>query len=256
VPAGDAADAALAPARTGHLELDADGDVWSRRMADGDGTRLVLFNDDRGRRVVDVRPCALPATLTRWDPASGTVAEPFEVYGSLRVTLEPGELVCLRVGHAPGAAPGTRVPAARVLDQGWVLTADGSERPVDVHEGWERQGLAAYSGIGEYRTVFDVTDDALDWPEWELLLPGVATSAEATLNGTRVGRWGWGPFSCALGPSVLRPGRNELTVRVASTAANHYYAGTPHQGGAAEPSGLTLPPRLRPRLRACPVDGS
>ena len=88
----------------------------------------------------------------------------------------------------------------------------------------------------------------LDWPVWELVLPAVHTSAEVELNGRIVGRWGWGPYRCPIDATVLRLQGNELRIRVASTAANHYYAGTPHQNGRLEPSGLTAAPVLRPLL--------
>jgi hypothetical protein len=219
--------------------------VWSRRAGDADGTRVVLFNDDGGRRVVNLRPSSLPAPVTRFGLQDGSVGEPFEVAGALSITLEPGEVVCLCLGEGPLAVPDTRV-----LDTGWTLSAGDISGAVDVYRGWERQGAGDFSGVGEYRTVFEMRGEALEWPEWELILPDVRTSAEAELNGRAVGRWGWGPFRCAVGQGVLRSGRNELRIKVASTAANSYYAHSAHRAGPAEPSGLVRPPRLRPRLGA------
>jgi hypothetical protein len=76
----------------------------------------------------------------------------------------------------------------------------------------------------------------------------VHTAAELELNGTPIGRFGWPPITCPVPVGLLRAEDNELRVRVASTAANRYYAGTGQQGGDLDPSGLTMAPLLRPRL--------
>jgi len=243
IPSPAAVESPLDRSLAGHVEVDCDGAVWSRRALDAEGTRIALFNDDDRERAVHVRPSQLPAQVTRWRPESGVVEAPFEIDGSLRLSLAPGELACWQLTH------GTRtVPAPLIMDRGWVLTVGAAGQPVDVDRGWEQQGWNEYSGIGEYQNTFDLTAEALAWPDWELLLPVVHTSAEAEINGQTVGRWGWAPFRCDVASSTLRPGRNELRIRVASTAANHYYAGTRHQAGPADPSGLAAAPRLRPRL--------
>lgn len=243
IPSPAAVEPRLDRSLAGHPEVDCDGAVWSRRALDAEGTRIALFNDDDCERTVHIRPSQLPAQVTRWRPESGVVEAPFEIDGSLRLSLAPGELACWHLTH------GTRtVPAPLILDRGWLLTAGAAEQPVDVDRGWEQQGWDRYSGVGDYRNTFDLTADALAWPDWELVLPVVHTSAEAEINGQTVGRWGWAPFRCDIASSTLRPGPNELRIRVSSTAANHYYAGTRHQAGPADPSGLAAAPRLRPRL--------
>lgn len=243
VPTAEDVDARLSHAVSAHAWVETDAAVWSRRGEDAEGTRIALFNDDTGRRTVRVRPSALPARLTRWNLLDGTLDEPREVFGAPVLTLEPGELVCLHLTH--GLRP---VPATRVLDQGWTLSTGGRFHPVDVYRGWERQGAETFSGIGEYRTSFELTETEAAWPRWELVLPDVRSSADAEVNGHGVGRWGWGPFHCVFGPGVLRTGRNELRIRVASTAANAYYAHGTQRGGPPEPSGLLRPPRLGPSL--------
>ncbi|MGQ4511237.1 hypothetical protein [Streptomyces sp. DW26H14] len=251
IPSDEDLDARLASALTGHPGIDSEDDVWSVRRRDADGVRVALFNDGAGRRVVTVRPSALPAAVTRWETGTGHRDAPREVTGAVTLTLEPGELACLHL--ADGAGRVRRTPDAVVLDQGWTLEAPGvPRRPVDVYRGWERQGLPDFAGTGEYRTVFDLpagdpaaadsSDPAAQWLAWELYLPGVRASAEAELNGVTVGTWGWGPFRCVFPAGVLRRTGNELTIRVASTAANRY------DPARAEPSGLVRPPRLRPSL--------
>ncbi|WP_329454466.1 hypothetical protein [Streptomyces sp. NBC_01497] len=263
LPSGEDVDARLTAAVTGHPQIESDADVWSVRRRDDDGFRIALFNDGAGRRVVSVRPASLPAGVTRWEAATGLRSAPREVTESLTLTLEAGELVCLHLTEGTGEVRGT--PATLVLDQGWTLQVAGVPRqPVDVYRGWEQQGLPAFAGTGEYRTVFDLPlagprsgagsggaeaggeeagggNPAEEWPQWELHLPGVEASAEAELNGVVVGRWGWGPFRCVFPAGVLRRHGNELTVKVASTAANRY-------APAGRPSGLVRPPRLRPKL--------
>jgi hypothetical protein len=243
IPTSDAVAAVLGRSVAGHAHLELEGSLWSRRVRDPNGTRVALFNDEDRPRTVGIRPATLPAQVTRWRPESGVVEESFELTGALRLYLAPGELACFQLTNGPRA-----VPAAITVDRGWTLRAAGVERPVAVDRGWERQGWDSFSGIGEYRTTFELCAGQLDWPVWQLVLPAVHTSAEVELNGRIVGRWGWGPYRCPIDATVLRLQGNELRIRVASTAANHYYAGTPHQNGRLEPSGLTAAPVLRPLL--------
>jgi len=244
IPDPRSVDDVLRPALAGHPHLDADGPLWSRRVRDAAGTRIAVFNDEPRTVVVDIRPSSLPAEVTRWRPESGAVDPPFPLTGSLRLTLSPGELACLRLTDGPRP-----VPPAITLTAGWTLRAAGTERPIDVDRGWEQQGLPTFSGIGEYRVTF-----ALDspWPSWDLILPAACDSAVAELNDQVVGTWGWGPFRCTIDHTTLRASGNELIVKVASTAANHYYAGTRHQNGTLEPSGLVAAPVLRPALSPFP----
>ena len=79
-------------------------------------------------------------------------------------------LLRLRAGQRPGASPAgpdpqqaagrasAAEPAQVPLASGWTLRVPGladEPVPVDVHEGWERQGFAAYSGVGIYSCEFD-----------------------------------------------------------------------------------------------------
>lgn len=252
LPTAAEADARLRP----HLPRTVEADdpsrtVWRYEARDAYGTRLALFNDTGVPRTVTVRPPSLPSRLTRWHADTGEIDPPVPVGGALRLTLGPWELACLHLADGPA-----EVPRDLVLDSGWTLAADGPARPVRVDEGWERQGLPRFSGVGDYATAFDVPDGRTDWTEqagwadgtgWELHVPEVCTSAEIVLNGTSLGRFGWGPITCPVPAGLLRPSGNDLHVLVASSAANRYYAGTSQQKGL-DPSGLTAPPVLRPAL--------
>ncbi|MFC4948050.1 hypothetical protein [Pseudonocardia sp. GCM10023141] len=239
-------DPVLAPLRRGHVVVagdDATATVWSSAGADATGTRLALFHDAAGTQTVTVTPPSLPTRMQRFDAATGAVTDLGVVDGALRLRCGPDELVCLHLGTGERTVPGPTV-----LTAGWSLTIDGTTRPVRVDRGWEQQGWERFSGVGEYRTAFDLPAGDPGWPDWELELPIVHTTAEVELNGTVIGSLGWAPYVCAVPAGLLRGEGNDLRVRVASTAANHYYAGTALQGDGLDPSGLGAAPVLRPRL--------
>jgi hypothetical protein len=150
------------------------------------------------------------------------------------------ELICLRAtddGRAAGLPRLERTVKRTVtLDEGWTLDS----RPIDVDRGWEEQGLDDFSGAATYELRFDLDDGG---GTWELELPGVQTAAEASLNGSPLGRRGWRPYRFPIPRGLLQTGSNDLSIRVYSAAANKYYAGTPFQIGK-DPSGLTAPPTL------------
>ena len=221
--------------------------VWSRagRAADG-STRLTLFHDEHADddATLSVIPASVPTTVRRFHPASGQLTDLGAAAGELRVRCAPGELVCLVLSEGERAVPGETV-----LHAGWTLdTGGGPPGPVRVDAGWEVQGWPRFSGVGEYRLRFALPPADLAWPDWELVLQGVHTAAELELNGTPIGRFGWPPITCPVPGGLLQAEDNVLRVRVASTAANRYYAGTGQQAGNLDPSGLTSAPLLRPRL--------
>ncbi|WP_433189858.1 hypothetical protein [Actinoallomurus sp. CA-150999] len=251
-PSARQVEVVLRPLRARHAVVEVDDPmgsadsgetVWQYAGRDAAGTRLALFNDADHPRTVAVRPSSTPAEVTRWRPESGAI-EPLRTTdgASLTLSLAPWELVCLSLRD--GTTP---VPGDLVLAEGWTLRAAGPEIPIRVDRGWELQGLAEFSGIGEYRLTFTIPAGDLAWPDWELILPVVDTSAEIELNRTPLGRYGWGPIRRAVPPGLLRGQGNDLRVHVASTAANRYYAGTSQRATPA-PCGLGAAPLLRPNL--------
>jgi hypothetical protein len=224
--------------------------VWSRAGRTADGvTRLALFHDADREQTLSVIPASVPTTVSRFDPATGRLHDLGPAAGELRLRCGPDELVCLLLTDGDRAVPGETV-----LGAGWTLDI-GAElaRPIRVDRGWEEQGWPLFSGIAEYRSQFDLSPADLAWPDWELVLARVHTGADIELNGTVIGRFGWGPFDCRVPAGLLREAGNELSVRVASTAANRYYAGTHQQGDGLDPSGLGAAPVLRPRLAGGPL---
>ncbi|MDT7674700.1 MAG: hypothetical protein QOD82_2602 [Pseudonocardiales bacterium] len=224
--------------------------VWSRAGRTADGvTRLALFHDADREQTLSVVPASVPTTVSRFDPATGQLHDLGPAAGELRLRCGPDELVCLLLTDGERSVPGETVLCA-----GWTLDI-GAElaRPIEVDRGWEEQGWPTFSGIAEYRSRFDLPPADLAWPDWELVLARVHTGADIELNGTVIGRFGWGPFDCRVPAGLLRAAGNELSVRVASTAANRYYAGTRQQGDGLDPSGLGAAPVLRPRLAGGPL---
>lgn len=109
----------------------------------------------------------------------------------------------------------------------------GVEKPL---EDWSRWGLEKFSGLLDYTKTI-----AVEKPEKGFLLDlgQVAHAAEVWVNGRSCGARLWGPHVYAVG-EALRPGANEIRVRVANLINNSY--------GEPAPSGLLGPVRIiRPR---------
>ena len=106
---------------------------------------------------------------------------------------------------------------------------------------WCAQGLAVYSGLGEYRRRFEAPDGG----RWWLDLGDVAATADVEINGRSAGTLVAPPWRLEL-TGWMRVGQNELVVRVANTLANHYSVGipTPYAFPAQTRSGLMGPVRL------------
>ncbi|HWN35450.1 MAG TPA: hypothetical protein VNP03_22055, partial [Pseudonocardia sp.] len=219
--------------------------VWSRAGRDAEGTtRLALLHDADHEQTLTVVPASVPTVVRRFDPATGAVHHLGAVTGALELRCGPDELVCLLLSD--GVRP---VPGDTVLAAGWTLDIGGVRgAPIRVDRGWQVQGWPTFSGVAAYRLRFDLPPADPTWPDWELLLTEVHTAADVELNGTVLGRFGWGPITCPVPAGLLRAEGNELTVAVASTAANRYYADTRQQSNGLDPSGLAAAPVLRPRL--------
>jgi hypothetical protein len=257
LPRWDLAHAAVVRERLDGLQVEdtapGQGQLWVRRgthPGPGDGDpcryRLLLFNDADTSRTVLVRSGTRAGTVTDWDPTDGTVGDPVDVGPTLPVVLAPRQVRLLEI--APTGEP---VPAQQLLATGWTLEfperPELGRRPVDPSRGWEQQGLGTISGIGRYRIEVEApTGDSAD--DWELVLPVVHGSASVALDGRHLADVPWAPDRVEIPSEDLHPGPHTLTVDVASSAANHYYAGTGLQGDGTAPSGLGAVPILRPRL--------
>jgi len=203
---------------------DGPGTLWRWVGRAGETTRVVLLND-------------------------GPVARRVRLADS-PLDLEPEQIACLEMAGSevrrielPATAPaaGTREGGVELSD-GWELQVPGeAAAPVDPRRGWEQQGFADFAGTGTYRCRFE--RPAAPGDRWILTLPVVECAAFAELNGVSLGGRGWPPYRFEIPLGVVRDGDNELTVHVASSAANRYYAGTRFQHGL-QPSGLGAAPIL------------
>lgn len=128
-----------------------------------------------------------------------------------------------------------------------------SWQPIMPFDGWQAQGYPTFCGTGEYRIDVEIPDDAVSPDGWELLLPATEDSVEVLVNGRPAGAAPWPSGAIRLG-GLLHAGVNALTVRVTSSAANHYYHGTGLQGDGLARCGLLAPPVLRPVRRWHDID--
>lgn len=131
----------------------------------------------------------------------------------------------------------------RLMLSGWRISRPDiqKETPVEVDKGWESQGWENYAGEGTYRCSFDLHDVRHEF-QYELVLPGVETTAEVILNGTNIGNAAWEPYRFQLPVEILKVEGNELMIRVTNTGANHYYDHTHYEPAGKQPSGLTRRP--------------
>jgi hypothetical protein len=213
--------------------------LWQAVGFDGDRCRIALFNEEEAARTVTLDTPWDRIAVERWWPQSGAITSlPLRAGHCLNeLTIGPMELCCLVVQEACTATP-------IVLADGWTLALEGAAPvPIAVDRGWERQGHSEYSGAGTYACSIDVSPDDSERP-WTLVFPVVETALSVTLNGESLGRRGWRPYRFDVPRGLLRPGANELSARVLSSAANRYYADTPYAPDGPEPSGLCATPRL------------
>jgi hypothetical protein len=112
----------------------------------------------------------------------------------------------------------------------------GSVQPAS----WSDQGYPWYSGRGVYRRRFTLPDDFSGLPI-RLEANAGDDAVQIVLNGEPVGIRLWPPYEMDI-TETIRPGENELEIRVANTLINQLEA-------VPRPSGLSAPPRLVPFRR-------
>ncbi|TYC58308.1 carbohydrate-binding protein [Rhodobacterales bacterium] len=170
-----------------------------------------------------------------------------EAAAKLVVELAPQELRMLRLEPAEAQTDCCTLASAlpvlgdchEVLQSDWTLEAGSLGKKISVDRGWQAQGLADWSGTGDYTRDFSL-EQATDLI---LELPGVACAAEVFLDGLSVGRRHHAPYRFELG--TVSAGRHELRISVSNTMANAFCAGTPYAGDVwPDVSGLTAAPVL------------
>ncbi|MFK4269887.1 hypothetical protein [Streptomyces milbemycinicus] len=249
---------------------------WRGGPDAADGFRFACFAETEG--TVELLLPDGPWQIEEWEAADGTVRTLGAAEGPVVLRLEQNALrlfhVCRGAEPASGrayvtedseAAAGHGTPewsAPEALEPGWLLEIAedayeeaGTRRDIAVTCGWERQGLPTFAGTADY-----VRQIELDAPvPLQLTLPAVAGAVIVSVNGVRVGARAWAPYRFTIPADALRPGGNELRIRVAPSAANRYYAGTGLRA-EPEPCGLLAPPLLSHALATpdpgTPPDGS
>jgi hypothetical protein len=129
-----------------------------------------------------------------------------------------------KVSFDPKVQPAMEYPSAPSAE-----FSAGVEKPL---EDWKAWGLAKFSGLLDYVKTVTVARPELDM---KLDLGKVCHVAEVWVNGKSCGALLWGPHVFDVG-SELRPGENEIRVRVANLINNSY--------GEITESGLLGPVRL------------
>ncbi len=237
-----------------------------RRRIDGRDFFWLANNTDQGR-TAEIAVRGVRGAASIWDCETGETrfADSADDAGGSRMTLvfKPWEaywVVFDPKQPARGGAPKPRVANVVVtsVDGPWKVFFDpklqpemefpvsppaafakGADKPL---EDWKLWGLGKFAGLLDY-----VKTIALDEPETtggrlELDLGQVAHVAEVWVNGKSCGARLWGPYVFDVG-TALRPGANEIRVRVANLINNAY--GEPRESGLFGPVRLV---RVTPDL--------
>ncbi len=103
---------------------------------------------------------------------------------------------------------------------------------------WNENGYPNYSGVGAYSQSFEVPQKYAVGARLFLKLSEVHECCRVLVNGEEAGVRLWAPWRVEL-TGLVRPGRNELTVEVANTAAN-LYDKRPLPSGLAGPAWIEV----------------
>ena len=224
---------------------------WAEHLA-REGIDYALI-DEREVGIVHARE---RCRVTEWRAVDGSRSAPTPwLTGPVRVRLAPHQVRLLHV-----EIDGERAADELTLLSGWrfrPVTQDAdatcSWQPIMPFDGWQAQGYPTFCGTGEYRIDVEIPDGAVSPDGWEMLLPATEDSVEVLVDGRPAGAAPWPSGAIRLG-GLLHAGVNALTVRVTSSAANHYYHGTGLQGDGPARCGLLAAPVLRPVRRWHDVD--
>lgn len=180
-----------------------------------------------------------PTKVTGTDPQSIDLASPFvqsarpcEIAGSGRgfkfTAWQPGQFAVTR---ASGTAIHVRVatlPGTITIDGPWTVafppdSGAPKKLPLDRLMSWSEHAnddVKHFSGTASYRTTFTVPNSALaKGRALRLDLGDVQAIAQVKLNGKDLGTFWRPPFSAMVG-GLLKPGKNELEVKVTNLWVN------------------------------------
>lgn len=258
IPSSSEADYFIRPLVAGRPYVVSHADLLRQWVGhDESGWRIAIFNDHSNAVKATVElPFAVDG-FEIWNVSDGdirSVATPLSC--QLELHLDSMELLCLFIPKKPNGdlKSSTTLVWPEVVENllknceviplfsGWTLCAQDRStffETVNVTNGWEKQGLPYYSGIGTYNCQFDVSNTG---GRWYLYLPSVNTAVMVELNGEKIGQKAWSPYIFLL-PSGLIHSQNTLRLYVFNTAANRYFGGTPF-GLSDQNSGILDVPQL------------
>jgi hypothetical protein len=220
-----------------------------------------LANNSEEWRMCEIDARGVHGAASIWDCESGgirPVSSADRGEGSrLRLVFKPYEAYWLvfdatQKAHRGHSEHRPKIKVIAMIDGPWNVLYDPKIQPVMEYpttpppeflsglekplEDWKAWGLPKFSGLMDYSKTITVRKPRKDM---QLDLGRVDWAAEVWVNGKNCGAKLWGPHVFDVG-GALRPGPNEIRVRVANLINNSY-------GEIAE-SGLLGPVRLvRPR---------
>jgi len=206
-------------------------------LANNTGERrecTMIFRETRGRASIwNCETGAITTVPSRQEPGGGRMNLSFDPCQAFWVVFDPKEepmpidpadreeesSVILQtlegpwqVGIDPSVQPPAPVPPGPKPPE-ILKNEESAPRPL---ASWLEWGLAEFTGYVDYKTEFE-----LDGVGGRLVLDlgAVKHMAEVWVNGKAVGACLWPPFAFEIGDAV-RPGRNELLVRVGNLLCN------------------------------------
>ena len=199
-----AGDPAPGVVKTLRVEYDWEGKTSTVEAKDGTLLRLPPLGDNR-------LPCELKGKgsqleLRAWEAGQYSVAFPDQRTATVTVPAMP----------APQTLPG---PWKVQFPAGWGAPEQITLEKLISWPDHSEEGIRYFSGTAVYRTKFKGPKAAAPKSRMELDLGQVEVTAEVTLNGKPLGTLWKPPFVCDV-TNVLRPGENELEVRVTNLWTN------------------------------------
>jgi len=202
--------------------------VFFTHRRDAAGRDVLFFaNAADERKTLDLA-IKLPGTPVRWNPETGA-RHAFPLNGSLVLDAYESLLLVFESGNAsavktaPAALPAPDAPGTGISGP-WALTLEPITGESQSFELDKLQDFAesddprlnTFAGIAVYRKTLDPGQSS---PEW-LDLGSVHGTSSVTLNGTPLGTRWYGRHTYPIANAV-RPGKNKLEIRVATTPFNH-----------------------------------
>jgi hypothetical protein len=207
--------------------------LQQHRRIDGKDFYWLANNTEQARKCdISIRPIGAASI---WDCETGTIRPITSVScGRIELTFKPLEAYWLVVDPA---LPAREVPAppeskeALTITGPWKVTYEAKHQPVMEYpvtppaefstgmdkplEDWQAWVPAKFSGLLEYANT--ITVDKVEPRD----LGKVCHAAEVWVNGQPCGARLWGPYVFDIG-KAMRPGNNEIRVRVANLVNNSY----------------------------------